>query len=512
MKHYITSFRLLSALLALISALGLASCNEKDDEPTQEFETTVDCVAVNSFSLGANAKVLANLDTVFFSIDLTHGVIFNADSLPKGTDVSKIVAKITFPSTVSEAMIEMTGGSERIGTINYLTTPGDSIDFTGKVMLTLKAESGLSSNYQLKVNVHKMTPDSIMWNDVAVSALPSRKASPRNQKTVAADNGFLSIIEEADGTYTQAFTTSLIEPEWSKIQTQLSFSPQLRTLSFADGRFFMLSADGSLMKTSGTMAEGESLIWENTGIKWKNIIGVYGTSLLGISENNGAFYHAVYPDNGNAPAPLEAGFPVENYSNSGTFSTIWASSQTSFITGGTAADGSLIGVTWAYDGSNWSDISNRSLPALRNASIVPYFAYRQSTTNVWQSTEHSIWLALGGENADGTLNRTVYITYDNGVNWDKASQLMQLPDYIPALAAADLLVDTTPRKGNLSDAWRSLPSPQLVGARISYKIDGDVVTWECPYIYMTGGFNADGSLSTDIWRAVLARLTFIPIF
>ena len=70
-----------------IAALFLSgiSCNSTDDE---EITYTIsESVRVTSFSLAANDSVLANLDTVFFTIDLNGGQIFNADSLPVGTDV-----------------------------------------------------------------------------------------------------------------------------------------------------------------------------------------------------------------------------------------------------------------------------------------------------------------------------------------------------------------------------------------------------------------------------------------
>ena len=41
-----------------------------------------------------NSKLLANLDSVFFTIDLNRGLIFNADSLPKDTKITKLVPNI----------------------------------------------------------------------------------------------------------------------------------------------------------------------------------------------------------------------------------------------------------------------------------------------------------------------------------------------------------------------------------------------------------------------------------
>ena len=43
------------------------------------------------------------------------------------------------------------------------------------------------------------------------------------------------------------------------------------------------------------------------------------------------------------------------------------------------------------------------------------------------------------------------------------------------------------------------------------EIDGYNVKWECPYIYLMGGEDAEGMLYNTIWKGVLNRLTFVPI-
>ncbi|MDE6768118.1 MAG: hypothetical protein K2J78_00160, partial [Muribaculaceae bacterium] len=58
---------------AAIMLLGSAtSCNEKSKD-TDEIAVTVSTVAVKSFNLKADTKVLSDLDSVFFSIDLNNG-------------------------------------------------------------------------------------------------------------------------------------------------------------------------------------------------------------------------------------------------------------------------------------------------------------------------------------------------------------------------------------------------------------------------------------------------------
>ncbi|MDE5875036.1 MAG: hypothetical protein K2H15_05265, partial [Muribaculaceae bacterium] len=82
--------------------LGMAAaCNSDSDSDKQEVAVTSSTVAINSFYLKADAKVMKNLDSVFFSIDLNKAIIFNADSLPKGTDISRLLPSVNFASSMA---------------------------------------------------------------------------------------------------------------------------------------------------------------------------------------------------------------------------------------------------------------------------------------------------------------------------------------------------------------------------------------------------------------------------
>ena len=75
---------------AAVLLLAAGACNSSENygqEGTADYSGT----AVKSFSLKENDQVLNNIDSVFFSIDLVNGMIFNADSLPVGTDRKSVV-------------------------------------------------------------------------------------------------------------------------------------------------------------------------------------------------------------------------------------------------------------------------------------------------------------------------------------------------------------------------------------------------------------------------------------
>ncbi|MDE6295727.1 MAG: hypothetical protein K2M03_06655 [Muribaculaceae bacterium] len=499
-------YKILAAIMALITLnVSLTSCNKKSDDPDEPQVQPSYSVAVKSFKLNPNAKVMANLDSVFFSIDLDRGIIFNADSLPKGTDIEKLVPVITFPSTVETAELIMEGGNLREGTVNYKTNPSDTIDFSGRVTLRLTADNGaLSRDYTIRINVHKAVADSLMWDKMANSELPSRHENPARQKSVALGNQIYSLIEEKDGTFTLASTQDIASSVWNKKELSPAFRPDISTFSATEQALYILSDTGSLLTSS------DGTVWNHTGIKWHNIIGGYGGKLLGILSQDGNYCHDIYPrPAGYTPVATASDFPVDGLSNLLTFKSKWTENPYAFFVGGLRGN-IVTSATWSYDGSEWAKISNTPLPAMSDALIVPYFMYRKTSTS-WIQTEYSVTLCLGGKKDNGNLSRDVYLSYDSGVHWSKAGQLMQLPDALPSFYGADGVIATTSMHASI-DAWAAQTTPRPKGARIQYFVNGTDVEWDCPYIYLIGGYNDKGQLLPAIWRGVLARLTFAPLF
>lgn len=185
--------RLLPIALALTAGLG--ACNSDSDTTVQTGYVEPDDVAVTGFSLKADIHVLRGLDSVFFSIDLDRGMIYNADSLPKNTRITDLIPVIKYSSYISSAKIEMEGGTKRTGEVDYKAHPNDSIDFTGNVKLILTTTTGTQRSYQLKVNVHESEPDSLCWGPSAVSKLPARTPNPAEQRTVRFKDDVITLVD-----------------------------------------------------------------------------------------------------------------------------------------------------------------------------------------------------------------------------------------------------------------------------------------------------------------------------
>lgn len=482
-------------LTGIVVSLAASSCNSKEDEPTSDNYITTESVAVTGFSLMADIRVMKNLDSVYFSIDLEHGVIFNADSLPKGTNITKLIPRITYPNTVSSATIEMTGGSHREGTVNYRTSSTDTIDFTGDVKLILGANNNsITKTYTLKVNVHKEDPDTIYWDRLAETTLPSRMPSPLAQKTVEHAEKVISLIRETDGSLTVSTTHDIFTGEWTKSEVTPPFSPEIESLTAgADGRLYILG-DGSLWTTA------DGISWTIAASGWQGIIGAYGNSILGRKGD----MMTCYPEGTVESMKLPDNFPVEGYTSPIEFNNRWSSDPVVVIFGGKTADGSLSSASWAFDGSVWANIADKALPAMEGFSVAGYYSYLNSSTNGLLK-EFEAYLAFGGRDSTGNLNRSVYITYDNGINWQKAQGYMQMPDDMTAGYMVDALALGTSMQSNLDDRWNSR-------RRLPFEVTDGFIKWDCPYLFLFGGYDGAMSLNTKIRSGVLQRLTFVPLF
>lgn len=505
LKNSLLSGLMLSACIALLIGT-LSSCNKKT-ETEEAIYMPASSVAVTSFSLKSKSGSKVNLDSVFFSIDLNRGVIFNADSLPVGTDVSKLVPVISYTSSASAVTLTQTGG-KTTGEIDYKSNPTDSVDFSGKVVLKITAEDKTTTrSYNIKVNVHKVVPDSLVWDKLAVTPMPSRQGNPKSQKTVKFKNTTYSLIQEADESYTMAIATDVLAGEWDKTGLSVDFEPDVRTLNATSETLYLLDKTGVLHSS----ADGK--VWDNTGAVWTNIIGAYGDVLLGMRNEEGTLMHTFWPSDAEySETPVSSDFPVADFSDFVQFSNRWTTLPIGFMVGGRLADGSFTDKTWGFDGDHWAVLSEEMTPFVAGATIVPYYVYRK-TSSTFVQTEFSVWMLIGGLRSDGKYNRTIYASYDNGVNWYAVDTFMQLPEHFPSLRNLDGIMIEWPKQASLTNNWTDTSSRGLPGmARVKYNVEDYEVYWDCPYIYIYGGINETGSLNDEIWRGVLNRLTFMPQF
>ncbi|MDE6428672.1 MAG: hypothetical protein K2K59_06925, partial [Muribaculaceae bacterium] len=207
-------------ITGLIASGLLCACNKDSDDSESEqvlADVGASSTIVSSFSLKYNIKLLVGLDSVFFSIDQVNGRIFNADSLPVGTDVRKLQVNIGAPSSASAVEIIMPSLYDgRDTVINYLKNPSDSINFSqGGVMLRINSSNGEHERvYSVNVNVHKIKADSLQWQ-TSSRALPSTLSPRANaEKSVKFGDKFYCLPRNSAGQAQMAVRASPLPNQW----------------------------------------------------------------------------------------------------------------------------------------------------------------------------------------------------------------------------------------------------------------------------------------------------------
>lgn len=492
-------------LVATMLVLNLASCNKDDNNSsssTSDYSVYSSATTlVSGFALKADSRVLDNLDSVKFTIDQDRALIYNADSLPRGTKVSALLVDVTCPGTVaSRQFIIKNGTVKKDTTITYTGSTTDSIDFTGDVTLRITSHDGNHTrDYKVSLNVHKEAPDTIVWNMNRRRDLPNMNGTVSSSKTVQQNGMFLCLIND-NSSYVLSESADPASGSWSKTTLSLPFEPQVPSFTATDEALYLLDTNGQLYTSSD-----KGLTWSDCGMAWHTIIGAYGNRILGVVQDGGEWIHDEYPRSDDfEPSVLPGTFPVSGMSQLVMASNGWSSNQQGMIMGGMLQDGSYSNMVWGYDGSQWglltSTGSSNALPKLRNASLVSYYTY-SIPSGAFTPKQYVTWMVMGGVLESGKLNTVTYTSRNQGLNWSEGVTSVQMPEHVPAFYGAQVfsfLRTITAQNGMLMTY-----NPGHTTA---------VNEWECPYIYLFGGYSASGKALTSVWEGVLTRLTYKPIF
>ena len=235
-----------SLLLLLALVLLASSCSEKDNVVS----TSNDYCYISSVILGNVKRKVQNANVTFSAVDYEMTInqrtnnIENRDSLPYGSQLSRVIATIHFDGSTL-AYREKGSNSEWT---SYNAT--DSLDLTKPLELFLTSNDNQSSRiYTLKVNVHQQEGDSLFWKqcDNNVAELTDMT----DMKAFVLNNKLFVLGQKASGITLAERSSTEAEGEWTETPvTDLPATTDIQTLRQYEDMLYLSTSDGSIFSSA----------------------------------------------------------------------------------------------------------------------------------------------------------------------------------------------------------------------------------------------------------------------
>lgn len=254
----------------LILAAVLPSCS-KDDDTFYEASTTITSFSFDSIRNAYGERVKPSQYP--FTIDLTGegdtALIYNKDSLPYRSDLSRVLFTIS-----SSATIYLLKGNEYV----LFQSTKDTIDCYKPVILKAFGSDAngtiLEKTYKVIFNVHQVNPDSIPWRSISPNFNFEGK-----QKSVILKNR-LYLFTESGIIYSTALTDGA---QWIKSPVNIPFDYTSATAF--NGKLYLIASGKVYTSTDGNTWEIQESLSEGANIE--TLLGATSDYLAGIK---GGFY------------------------------------------------------------------------------------------------------------------------------------------------------------------------------------------------------------------------------
>lgn len=272
-------------LATLIATLTMGACDTSSDST---YEPSRDC-AITAVTLGSLKRTLHTLNsegkdstyTVAVTgslypmyIDQLENHIFNADSLPKGTDASRVVFS-TFNVKNGAYIKSLYSGNDTI------FSTSDSTDFTHPRVITAVSEDGLSRReYTLEIRVHKEDADTFAWQQITEGTqLPA--AAFVESKAFCLGQTLYVFGALANGE-TQVVTTSTLSPDFRSAAALPSYNGapvDVRSIVMKNNAFYAL-AGGQMVKAAQTL---DAWTGTTSALRFDALVAAHADSLYALS-------------------------------------------------------------------------------------------------------------------------------------------------------------------------------------------------------------------------------------
>ncbi len=244
-KNILASF---SALLLLILS-ATVGCSDDTDLYVQSKDCIVKSATLGTLYRTLHTKDSQGKDSTYqvtvtgalypLSIDHLKGRIFNVDSLPIGTDVSRVVFS-AFNSTGTNVITSLNTGLDSA----FIST--DSTDFTRSRIISVRTSDGLRKrSYTVDIAVHQEEADDWNWKNLGRENLLATLEKPR--ALVLGDSIYVWGRYGSTTNIIKAATTNI--SVWTSENCSHNINP--RDIQFFKGHFYALADSILLSSTDG---------------------------------------------------------------------------------------------------------------------------------------------------------------------------------------------------------------------------------------------------------------------
>ncbi len=424
-------------LIILFAATSLVSClKDDDDKSTYYSDTALSMFQINNIIVTKTTKSSQGTDSTYkvqqsaalydFVIDQEKREVYNIDSLPYGTDGTKM---LVYVSTLNNGVA---GLKSLVGPDVTTISSTDTLDFSVPRTIIVRSSDGrFTREYNVKVNIHKQKAEDFKWTMLGTS---TELAAFKALRAFNIDGKM--VVFGSDGTNTTAVQADISD---GKAWTPVTFS--FNGLLSADmyqqivkkgDRLYMIH-NGKLLSS----ADGAS--WDEEGTPAvKQLVAASSDKLYGIddsgemmSSSDGSAWNADGLDTDASMLPttdinyacstLRTNKDVESVMLVGNRdASVYAADTAAVIWNKLDDTGSYaVNLPWAYYSI---DVKNKYvLPRLANLSMTACGDYL---------------MALGGKGVGACTKNAysqIYTSRDGGITWQNEAGF-QLPDTIDKTA------------------------------------------------------------------------------
>lgn len=405
--------RTLNILASLfITACAITSCLDTSD---MDYELSPN-TAITKFSIKDSIitnyqTVLNGVDTTLtatvvgsnykFTIDQIEGRIYNADSLPKGTDVSKVVVDITFEgySVMIQAETDSVWDSK------------DSLNFEKPIQFKIYPQTGGHyKTYTAQINVHQQDPEEMVWTQM-VSNFPCIQA----QKAICLNNDIYVFAEQGNQV---AMTMTGNGKEWTTLQSLNIPTKADYTSALAwNNHLYIMAEDGLYTSANG-------LNWEKISTSQnlaRLLAAIDGKKLIGANAE-GHYMESADGMDWKVYEKLPEGFPkAQTAFESYALDTNENINRVILLECNEEKSDSVTSAWMQLDTDNdWSEINCEkaiyACPRLENAALIRY------NGNLYT------FGGPGRRSSDFAAFDKLFCSTDNGITWKIVNEVVLFPE------------------------------------------------------------------------------------